>query len=99
MSYNLTRVENVTNIYDFIRYTNTDLTGGYGFSVFAFILYLILFLAFSKYGVKNALVTSSFISAFMFTLLSFAGLIKFEFIFIPLIFGFAGLIIKLFFKE
>jgi len=98
MAYNLTNVDNVTNIYDFIKYTNADLTGGYAFSVFAFIMYLILLLAFSKYGFKNALVTSSFISAFIFTLLSFAGLIRFEFIFIPLVIGFAGLIIKLFFE-
>lgn len=72
--YDLTNISTSKNLYEFVKYTN-DLTGQYFVSGILIANFIITFIALKNYGNKEAMTTSSFITASLSILFSALDLI------------------------
>jgi len=81
--YNLDNVTQANNLWEFTREINT-LTGNLFGVLFLFVIFLIVFITFSKMDIKRTFVISSFVTSFIGVLFWSIGFIQFAILLIPI---------------
>ena len=94
MTYNLTFMDNVTSPLGLIEGVNTASNNVLGTTLILF-FWLVLFISFSSFTIKDRLLASSFITSIAGGLLLGAGLIAWWVLVFPLISSLAAAIFKL----
>jgi len=94
MTYNLTFLDNVTNPVDMAVGLNTA-SNNLLFTLLLFFLWIVLFMSFGRFDIRDRLLASSFLVSIGSGLLLASGLIEWWIIIFPSIATFIGIIIKI----
>lgn len=94
MTYNLTFMDNVTNPLTMVSGVNTE-SGGVLFISLLFIFWLVLYVSFGNFALKDRFLASSFIVTIGGGLLLGAGLLEWWILVFPALATLVGLIYKL----
>jgi len=81
--YNITNVTQANNLWEFTREINT-MTGDLFGVLFLFVIFLIVFITFSKMDVKRTFVISSFVTSFVGILFWSIKFIPFHILLVPI---------------
>ena len=94
MTYNLTFMDEVTNPLSMVSGVNTA-SGGLLFILVLFFFWIVFFIAFGEFSLKDRFLASSFVTTIAAALLLGAGLVEWWIVIFPTIATLIGLIYKL----
>jgi len=78
MAYNMTELQETETVYQLIQYANTY-SSGLLVGLFTVAIFIVLIMALKRYDFGNALITSSFITAVISSILAYIGLVNIYF--------------------
>lgn len=96
--YNLTNITAANTWYEIVLATN-DLSGGLFFTFFMLVLSISYWAIFKKKSFKQVFIAGGFFSAFLSVLLFALKLVSKEFLILPFIMFFAGIMMHIFNNE